>query len=345
MYAFRSMSCALAVSMSTLLVAQQPAAAPSPGGRSLTFNVSVTSGDGRAVHGLTAADFKLTDNKAQRTISSVTERTPGTQPLHAILVIDSVNVPFTRVAYERDQLDKFLKASGGTLAQPTTIAILTDKGAQISNGFTTDGNALRASFDQAEIGLRTIRRDTGIWGADERVQISLTALKQLIAYSGKLPGRKAILWISPGWPLLSGARIDLDNTQQKRIFSDIVTYSQQMQQANVTLYAINPLGPEENLDRTDYYQSFLKGVSKPSDTQLADLSLQVLAAHSGGIVTTGNSDVAGNLAKDLQDAGAWYEVTEAAPAPEHPDEYHHVQVTVDRPGTTVRTRDGYYTQP
>ena len=342
MCAFRRVCCALSLLVPALAPAQQPAGSSA---RTITFNVAVTTGDGHAVHGLKAQNFKLLDNKAEQAITSVKEVSMGQQPLHAILVIDAVNVPYTRVAYERDQLDKYLKASGGTLAQPTTIAILMDKGAQISKGFTTDGTALRAAFDQAEIGLRSIRRDTGIWGADERVQISLNALQQLIAYSGTLPGRKAVVWISPGWPLLSGARINLDDKQQKRIFADVVSYSRQMQAANVTLYDVNPLGPEENLDRADYYQSFLKGVSKPSDTELADLSLQVLAAQSGGIVSTSDSDVAGNLAKDLVDASSWYEITEKAVPAERPDEYHHVQVSVDQPGMKVRTRDGYYAQP
>ena len=343
MFALRCACCALALFAPAATPAQQPAA--SAGNRSITFDVSVTDHEGHAVHGLTVQSFKLLDNKAQQAVTSVREVSAGQQTLHAILVIDAVNVPYTRVAYERSELDKFLKASDGKLAQPTTIAILTDKGAQISKTFTTDGEALKTAFDQAEIGLRTIRRDTGIWGADERVQISLTALQQLIAYSGTLPGRKAIVWISPGWPLLSGARITLDDKQQKQIFGDVVSYYRQMQQANVTLYDVNPLGPEENLLQTDYYQSFLKGVSKPSDTELADLSLQVLTAHSGGVVSTESRDVAGNLAKDLDDARTWYEVTETMVPSEHPDEYHHVQVNVDRAGATARTRDGYYGQP
>jgi VWFA-related protein len=340
MCAFR-LACAFALLLPTITPAQQPAAT----GRSVTFNVSVTTSDGRPVQGLTAKDFKLLDDKAEQPIDSVKEVSTASQSLHAIIVIDAVNVLYTRVAYERDELDKFLKSNGGKLAQPTTIAILTDKGAQISNGFSTDGNELKAAFDKAEIGLRTIRRDTGIYGADERVQISLTALQQLIAYGGTIPGRKAIVWISPGWPLLSGERITLSDKQQKGIFADVVSYYRLLQQARVTLYDVNPLGPEQDLIRSDYYQSFLKGVSKPDATDLADISLQVLAVHSGGIVTTSNSDIAGNIAKNLEAARSGYEITARTLPPERPDEYHHIQVTVDRPGVTARTIDGYYAQP
>ena len=342
MSALRRVCCALALAVPFVTPAQQPAAS---GARAVAFPVAVTTSDGRAVHGLTAQNFKLLDNKAPVAIASVKEVTAEQQALHAILVLDAVNVPFTRLAYERDQIEKYLKSNGGKLAQPTTIVIVMDKGAQISKGFTTDGNALRASLDKEQIGLREIRRDSGIWGADERVQISLTALQQILGYSSTIPGRKAVVWVSPGWPLLSGARITLDDKQQKRIFADVVSYSRQMQQANVILYDVNPLGPEEDLLRADYYQSFLKGVSKPADTDLADLSLQVLAAQSGGLVATGSSDAAGNLQKDLEDARSWYEVTAQTAVPEHPDEYHHIQISVDRPGAVARTVNGYYAQP
>lgn len=113
----------------------------------------------------------------------------------------------------------------------------------------------------------------------------------------------------------------------------------------MTLYNINPLGPGENLFRADYYQDFLKGVSKSDQTDLADLSLQVLAVQSGGLSLNSSSDVAGNLQRCLRDTESWYEVTFTAPVADHPNEYHHIQITVDEPGLTARTRDGYYAQP
>lgn len=318
---------------------------PTPTSRSMTVHVEVAADKGPPVKGLTQQSFKLLDNKVERPITSVKEVQAGSGPVSVILVVDAVNLPYTRVAYARAQVQKFLKANGGHLAQPTTIAIVTDKGAQIQKGFSTDGNTLSAGLGQFDIGLRAIRRDSGFWGADERVQISLKALREMIAYSGSLPGRKLVMWVSPGWPLLSGANIDLDNRQREGIFKDVVSLSGAMQQANVTLYDVDPLGPEESLLRSDYYRAFLKGVSKPGQTDIADLSLQVLAMQSGGLVATGNSDVAGNLAKYTADVEGGYDVTFATTVPERADEYHHLQVEVSTPGVIARTRDGYYAQP
>ena len=331
---------------SVVASAQQGAsAARQTSPRTIHLDVVVTPKSGRPVSGLAEQDFTLTDNKAARPLVSFRAVTAAQDPVKVIVLIDAVNIDFTRVAYARQQVQKFLKADGGKLDHPTTIAVLTDKGTVFQRELTEDGNALSASLDHYTIGLREIRHDAGIWGANDRVQISLMAVQQLAAYGAGLPGRKIVVWVSPGWPLLSGSRIDLDATQQRQIFGNVVAFSRELQQANVTLYNVNPLGPEEGLLRQDYYQEFVKGVSKPSQTDLADLSLQVLALQSGGLSFNGTSDVAGNLKKCVADTEAWYEISfEGSPA-EQPNEYHHVQVNVEKPGLSARTRDGYYAQP
>jgi len=242
-------------------------------------------------------------------------------------------------------VQKFLRTNGGHLAHPTTIAVLTDNGTQMQKDFSSDGKALSASLDHYTIGLRQITRSTGIWGANDRAQISLTAVRQLTAFAASVPGRTIVLWVSPGWPLLSGARIQLDSKQQRQIFDDVITFSAQLRQANVTLYNINPLGPGEDLLRANYYQEFVKGVSKSAQTDLADLSLQVLAAQSGGLVLQGDSDVTGLLTRCLEDTASWYEITFDPQVAERPNEYHRVEIMVDKPGLTARTRTGYYAQP
>jgi VWFA-related protein len=173
----------------------------------------------------------------------------------------------------------------------------------------------------------------------------LTAIHELTAYAKTLPGRKIIVWISPGWPLLSGVRQDLDNKQQAQIFRDIVGFSNEMRDARLTLYNINPRGVGESLLRANYYQEFVKGVRKPSQTQVGNLGLQVLAVQSGGLALESSNDIASSLSKCIGETEFWYEVTLAMPPAEQPNEYHHLEIKVDKPGLATRTRNGYYAQP
>lgn len=338
-----------------LLLLVLPSAAPAfaqqahptaPVSDSIHLDVVVTPKSGVPVAGLKQQDFSVLDNKVSQPLASFQAVSGSEAPVQIVLLVDGVNTPYLRLAYARGEIDKFLRANGGHLPHPLSLAIFTDSGTQIQNGSSTDGNALSAVLDQSAIGLRSIRRSSGIYGADERLQLSLETLRRLTVLEAGRPGRKMILWLSPGWPLLSGPGIDLGAKQQQGIFTEIVGLSSAMRKARITLYSIDPIGAGESVIGNQYfYQSFLKGVGKPGDVQLANLSLQVLAAQSGGLVLNGSNDIAGLLAKCVADTSAFYELSFNPPAAEHANEYHHIEVKVADPGLTARTRQGYYAQP
>lgn len=319
---------------------------PAQPSSSIHLDVVVTPRSGAPATGLKEQDFSILDNKVARPIKSFQAVSGSESPAHVILLIDGVNTPYIRLAYARTEIDKFLRANGGHLAHPLSLAIFTNAGTKIQSGASTDGNALSKMFDQSPIGLRTIHRSAGIYGADERIQLSLETLRRLTLLEANRPGRKLILWVSPGWPLLSGPRIDLGAKQEQRIFNEVVRLSAAMRKAHITLYNIDPLGAGESIQSNGYfYQAFLKGVGKPNDVQLANLSLQVLAAQSGGLVLNGNNDVAGLLSRCMADTTAYYELSFEPATADHPNEYHQIQVKMADSGLAARTRQGYYAQP
>jgi len=310
----------------------------------IKLDVIVESKSGQPVTNLTQQSFTVLDNKTPRPISSFKIVSAAAEPTHIFLLLDAVNMPYQALAYARQGLAKFLKSNEGALPYPTDIAILTDHGAQIASDFSTDGNALNDLLEHKQIGLREITRSSE-WSGIERLQICLTAFHQLADFSSKLPGRKIILWISPGWPLVSGPRIDLGLREERQIFDDVVALTNRLRQDDLTFYNINPWGVSESLDRADYFQAFLKAPANPDDVQLGDLSIQVLAVHSGGLAIESNSDVAGNIEKCLDDLHSWYEIVFDPLPADKPNEYHHIEVRLDQRGFIARTRDGYYAKP
>jgi len=330
------------VCAAVLCAQQNPAPSPAPTSR-INLDVVVTTKSGAAVGDLQQKDFTLFDNKTPRHLTSFQAFAGSHNPTHILLVIDAVNTSYENLAYERGEVDKFLRANSGRLPQPMALAFFTDTGAQIQSGFSTDGNALSASFDQYAIGLRDVRRSSQ-YQAQDRFSLSMKALGQ-IALRPDLPGRKMVLWVSPGWPLLSGPGVELDPKQQNQAFASIVGLSADFRQARVILYSISPLGTTQGLGSTFYYQNFLKGVSDAHQAVLGDLSLQVLAVQSGGLALTSSNDIASLLQRCLADAQDYYELSfDPAPA-DRRDEYHRLEVQVAKPGLTARTRQGYYAQP
>jgi len=284
------------------------------------------------------------DNKTPRRLTSFQAVTGSQNSTHILLVIDAVNTNYENMAYERTEVDKFLRANGGHLPQPMALAFFTDNGTQIQSNFTTDGNVLSASFDQYAIGLRSLRRSSQ-YQAQDRFSLSLKALGQIALHEADLPGRKLIFWVSPGWPLLSGPAVRLDARQENQAFASIVGLSTDLRRARVILYSVSPLGTNESLGRNFYYQTFLKGVTDARKAELADLSLQVLAVQSGGLALTSSNDVASLLNQCLVDAQSYYEVSFDPSPADRRDEYHSLEMTVNKPGLTARTRQGYYAQP
>jgi VWFA-related protein len=319
-----------------------------PASGRMLLDVVVTAKSGVPARGLQQQDFTLTDNKVKQTINSFQAVDGRQAPIDVIVVIDAVNASYSTVGFEREQVDKVLRADQGKLAYPVSLAVLTDTDLQIVQGFSSDGNALSAALDQYANGLRSFRSSGGFFEANEVFEISLRGLQDLIdresARSSQDLTRKAIVWLSPGWPLLSGPNIEIDAKQQESLFGRIVDFSNHFWRDNVTLYSIDPSGTA-NPSHTFFWRNFLKGVSKPSQVQAGDLALEVLATQSGGIALNSSNDIAAQLQKCLADLGSYYQLSFDPPHADKPNEYHQIEIRLAEPGLSARTRQGYYSQP
>lgn len=337
----------LAVLYNPATPAQQDNSASQHHANNISLDVVVTPKSGSPVSGLSQRDFTLLDNNVPQTITSFQALSSGEAPAEIIVLIDAVNAKPETVAYERNQVGKFFKANGGRLRHPTTFAIFTDADTHIHPDFTTDGNALMTLLNDATVSLRNILPSAGFEGATERIQLSLKAMETIAALEAPRPGRKLVLWISPGWPLLSrpGEMIQFTSLQLQQMFASIVSLSTQLRQARITLYSIDPLGTQDIGFRTTAYAAYLKGVSKPKNVEPGNMALQVFAVHSGGLVLNSGNDLAELLQKSLTDTEAYYEISfQASPAGQR-DEYHHLEIRLTKPGLTARTRQNYYAQP
>jgi VWFA-related protein len=311
-----------------------------PGDGKIHLDVVVISEAGLPVSGLEQQDFTVLDNKFPQTIFSFQAFREREAPIEVVLVVDNLNtsflkMAFERMAFERSEIDKFLRTDGGRLAHPTALAFLTDAGIKVQDDFSSDGNALSAALDQHTRALPTMHRQGGFYSNIERLQVSLKALFQLATREAARPGRKIILWISPGWPA-SGDREQMDVKQEQTIFNDVVTLSTLLRQGRITLHSIGG---------SSSWDPFFKGISKPSQTVWADLALQVIATQSGGLALSGGNDITTPVKRCLADTHAYYEISFDPVTTDRPNEYHDLEIRIAKPGLTARTRQGYYSQP
>jgi VWFA-related protein len=331
-------------------------AAPSPDAANrLMLDVVVTDKSGKPVGGLEQRDFTVLDNGHPQEILSfqaagsgtVSSNVQSTDPAaRIILLVDEVNTNFDRVAYERDQIKRFLLQNEGKLAYPLSLAFFSDAGTQIQDGASRDGNALLAIFEKHETALRTNRRSEGFYGAVDRFQLSLSTLNSLVAKVGGQPGRKIVVWISPGWPILSGPNVQLDAKMLQSLFSSIVSISTALRNARMTIYSIDPLGLADAAGlRATFYEEFLKPVTAAKRSQAGNLALQVIALQSGGLALRASNDITGQIDHCLADVTSYYTLTVDKAPTDQPNAFHAVTVKIATPGLTARTRVGYYAQP
>jgi VWFA-related protein len=341
-----ALACLLGMAASqTVAMAQQgesPAAAQL---NAIRLNIVAAHKNEPPVAGLEQKDFTVIDNKHTQPITSFHAVSGRDSKAKVIVVLDAVNIDFERVAYAREQIEKYLRAEGGQLTHPTAFALLSDSGMGLQEQYSTDGNSISAAVEANVTGLRTIRR-TSQYGAYDRYNLSIEGLRQLVSREVSTPERKIVLFVSPGWPILSGPAVEnsLDSKQQLQLFETLVNLSREIQRANITLYSVNPLGAGESEFRASYYETFLKGVNAPRNMEPGNLALQVLSAQSGGRAIDFNNDVSGVLRQSVADTQNYYEIT-FEPAPSDPKNYYHrVEVKLSNSELAARTRLGYYPQ-
>ena len=324
--------------------ASSPSAAAN---RLITLDVVVADQSGHAVPGLQQQDFTLLDNKLAQKIVSFHAVTgaPATDdpPVEVILVVDEVNTSFQQVVIVRQEIEKFLNQNGGQLAQPVSILFFSDSGAAATTP-SKDGKAVLAELNQHKQPLRNTNRAQGAYGAIERLNRSLTTLGQLADFEVKRPGRKLVIWMSPGWTFLSSPVVQLSSKDQQTLFRTVVSLSDALERARITLYNVNPAGSGGNALKS-YYKSFVKGVTAAKQMQVGNLALQVLAYQSGGLILNSSNDLAAEIATCVSDANSYYVLTFEAAAGDGPNQYHALEVNIDKPGMEARTRTGYYAQP
>jgi VWFA-related protein len=327
------------------------AAAPSMGpNRDITLDVVVTDKAGKPVHGLLAHDFTLLDNKQAKALTSFREVASGNAgpPVEMVIVIDAINAGVLKAELQRDGIRDFLLSNAGKLPVPVSIVTITDQNVSQPSTPSPDGNVVAAALEQSITGLRTVNRDTMFQGWD-RFQLSLGALNKLVQIERPKPGKKLIVWVSPGWPLLPGLQGNLSAANQQALFGDIVRTSTALRLGHITLYNVVSIGVSANISDFWYYTSFLKGVKLSSQAYPPNLALPVLAVQTGGLVLNKSNDISSALAAEIATAAAdaqdFYVITFPAAQADRANEYHTLEVKTDQPGLTARTRTGYYAQP
>jgi VWFA-related protein len=314
--------------------------------RPIFLDVLVTDRSHKPVTDLEPFDFSVLDENHPQKIMGF-RRTDGATgskidpPVEVIIVLDAMNLPYQPVTRLRLELEKFLRANDGHLAQPVSIYIFASDGLHVQPTPSKDGNALANIVDQAGGTMRAREITGGVYALEEQFKDSYKAITGIAENMSHKPGRKLLIWLGPGWPLLNERYFIQTNVSRQTYYHQIAALQNKLRDARITIYCVYATAGITNT----LYGKFLDPVREVKKMEIGNLGLQVLALHTGGGVLGPSNDVAALIDSCVAQIGEYYTLALLPPAAAKSDEYHDLKVQVARPGVTVKTITGYYNEP
>jgi VWFA-related protein len=281
-----------------------------------------------------------------------------------VLVLDEVNLSPVQLEFVKDESIKFLRQNGGHLGQPASVYWFTTSGLYASATPTSDGNALAEDVAHHRsprmIWAVPRSRDPFLTAESERVarwERSLRAVYSIAVERRDDPGRKLLVWIGFGWPVVHGREGHKDTA-----FSSLVELSTRIREARMVISEVTARTEPAAFSFNDFYKDYLAGVRAPAELEepaaralsrveepgvnpYIHFALPVLAIQSGGLVLEPLSDISRSIEHCVEDARVFYTMSFDPPHAAQPDEYHDLKVQIGAPGLSARTNTGYYDQP
>src|SRR6266478_549194 len=332
--------------------------------RAVVLDVVVTDKTGHSFPGLTKTEFTLLEDGQPQTIATFeaagishriddpqrTISALGSEFPQIILLIDEMNTSFKDLAYARYCMGKLLRKNRGQLQQSTALMALTNEGLRVLHGSTLDSNTLWAALDHHHPAIPW-RLKGGVYGASERLNISLGALEKIAAAGEGSSIRRSVVWISPGLPILSSISITAES--QANALSAIRKLSDELLHARVTVYTVDPRGVRESSALSTissaspgtFNASYWEVLSQSNNSNFGDLALQRFAIETGGKSFWGHNSIDGEVASSISEGEAYYTFSYYPSNSLFDGKFRKIAVAMNRPELKSRTRDGYFAIP
>jgi VWFA-related protein len=201
-----------------------------------SINVVVADSTGNPVSDLEPSDFSLLDNGQPAKIRTLhNSLAPSEPPTKLIFVLDAVNLPSQQFTQIESAVARFLGRNGGRLEAACFLYRLTRDGSFSSTMYTRDGSVLANEVEQHK-SPRIVWRSGGSeessllrpWvGRPQSDSFSLRALGSIAIDQREIAGRKVVVWIGPGWPVNSVARLSAGATVTVYHFGDNINFDDQ----------------------------------------------------------------------------------------------------------------------
>ncbi len=224
------------------------------------------------------------------------------------------------------------RAAGGTSA---ALAVADERNLTADpTGDTAPGSALAQFLAQSDAQLKSM----GAFFEHLRVKDTTAALEALAGHLAGVRGRKNVIWMSGGFPLV------IDDRGGPRVMSpEVRRATMALSASDIAIYPVDARG---------LMAAF---VSRPGDKvqvmpsleesrRMLDASLMI-AEQTGGRAFHSTNDLGAAMARAIDDSALTY-LLGYVPASDNWDgRFRRIRVSVNRRGVSVRHRSGYFAHP
>jgi len=249
-----------------------------------------------------------------------------------IILLDEFNTRFEDMAFARYSLKKYLDKQPDKLITPTMLIAVDLEHFTVLHDYTQDKSEILSALNHHFVAYPW-QVHQGAW-VSERYATAFITLRRVAEAVAGHPGHKNMIWIGRGFP---PSRMSVPIDTENRIFSAVQDCVNVLRDARITLYTIDPAGVMA--DPGEY------GGDPMIDPFGGNYEFNKLAKATGGRTLYGRNDVDTEIQTAIQDGANIYSLSyRPMSSTSDPQKFRKINVTVDRPGLHVVTREGYYLQ-
>ena len=319
------------------------------------LDVVVTDKKRHVLKDLEQKDFHVFEDGAEQNIVSFSREkdtrpdSPGRKRYMVLFFDNSSTDPEFQMG-ARDAARKFVDMT----ASPNRMMAVVDfdNGMHVAQNFTADGDLLNNAVQQVRFApIQTnplSTRGGGVRGGQDQADLAvrnlLLAIRDIAKMLGTVQGRKVMIFLSSGFVL----NPDLQPEFQATIDA--------LNKANVGVYPVGAMGLAPTGGSAAARGAAATGVRMSPMARRAGGTQQraqtnpgtiqqifnPLASHTGGFPIVNTNDLVGGMQQVSEEMNESYILGYIPPNPTHDGRYHKIHVKVDRTGTEVRARDGYF---
>ena len=277
-----------------------------------------------------------------------------------VLVMDDATIPFEQAMIKSAR--EIGRLAVERLGPNDLACVVFTRDNRNAQEFTNDRSRLLNAIDAFQFGGRSVglmadaRDSPGLIVAElTSLYASVDTLRRVAETLTVLPQRrKAVIYVTVGVPadLTSSAEVVIAapgrpaageiGAAMRRIFDYMSETYRQAQRANVNVYTVSPagVGGMEQLIQSERWKGrFVPPYETPAN--YFDFLVGV-AENTGGRAFPDRNEFGTALTSIFQENSSYYLLGYQPPNPALDGKYRRVEVKVNSPGLTVRTRSGYY---